>query len=298
MTKRVIVIGKTGQLARALMRESSRFNCQITAYGREDCDLSASVSKIKAFAENLPPCDGIIIAAAYTAVDAAEDDEATAFQVNAAAPEIFAKYCAARATPLVHISTDYVFSGEAVLSIKPNVQAAPINAYGRSKLAGEIAIANSKANAVILRTAWVFDGIAKNFLTTMLRLGAMREQITVVADQIGRPTYAGHLAQACLRALIKLIDTPNFQGGIYHVSGSGAEISWAGFAEAIFAATHESRAHKVIVKPIASDDYPTPAKRPAYSVLNISAFEQEFQMKMPDWKVGLEAALGEWHSLQ
>ena len=294
VSRHVIVIGKTGQLARALAAAEIGLDWHITFYDREACDLSASIAEIGAFAENLPPCDGLIIAAAYTAVDAAEDNEALATQVNARAPEVFAKLCRARSIPMVHISTDYVFSGQDNSPIKPEASTAPINAYGRSKLAGETAIINSGSRAVILRTSWVFDGIGKNFLTTMLRLGDTRESLQVVSDQIGRPTYAGHLAQACLGALNKLMEDINFQGGMYHVSGRGAPISWAEFAQAIFDATQDKRGHKVSVEGILSSGYPTRAKRPAYSVLDIKAFERDFDIKLANWKDGLTAALNQW----
>ena len=294
VSRHVIVIGKTGQLARALAAAESGLDYHITFYDREACDLSASISEIGAFAENLPLCDGLIMAAAYTAVDAAEDNEALAMQVNARAPEVFAKLCRARSIPMVHISTDYVFSGLDNSPIKPDAQTVPINAYGRSKLASETALINSGARAVILRTSWVFDGIGKNFLTTMLRLGDTRENLQVVSDQIGRPTYAGHLAQACLGALNKLMEDIDFQGGMYHVSGSGAPISWAEFAQAIFDATQDKRDHKVSVEAISSSDYPSRAERPAYSILDISAFERDFNMAFPSWKDGLAAALNQW----
>jgi len=296
VTRHIIVIGKTGQLARALTEQAAAFDCTVQSYDREACDLSASAAEIGAFAEKLPQCAGLILAAAYTAVDAAEDNEALALQVNAAAPEVFAKLCRARDIPMVHISTDYVFSGQGKAPIRPDTPTDPINVYGRSKLAGEAAIVNLGARAVVLRTSWVFDGGGQNFLTTMLRLGETRDTLSVVADQIGRPTYAGHLAQACLVALEKLIEDTNFQGGIYHISGSGAPISWAEFAQTIFVATQDTRAHDVKVEATPSSDYPTRARRPAYSVMDISAFERDFEMKLPSWEDGLAAALNKWRA--
>ena len=296
MKRHVVVIGKTGQLARALIDRADSFNCQIEAYDREACDLSASVAEISAFADKLSQCDGIIIAAAYTAVDAAEDDKDEAFQVNGAAPDIFARLCRDRSIPLIHVSTDYVFQGDSKTPITVDAPTDPINVYGLSKLEGETAIMASGARAAILRTSWVYDGRGKNFLTTMLRLGETRHQLSVVADQIGRPTYAGHLADACLIALSALMDKPQLQGGIYHVSGTGPEISWADFATAIFAATKDTRGHVVTVTPIPTLDYPTPAKRPAYSVLDNTSFEQAFNTRLPEWKEGLAAALVEWRS--
>jgi len=295
MTRHIVVIGKTGQLARALSAKAGQLGYEVTSYGREACDLSASEDEIRAFAKTLPQCEAIIMAAAYTAVDAAEDDIDAAFQVNGVAPGVFAELCHARSIPIIHVSTDYVFAGNAKAPLKPDEPTDPINAYGRSKLAGEQAVLKSGARAAILRTSWVFDGTGKNFLTTMLRLAQTRDQLSVVADQIGRPTYAGHLAGACFAALNMFIENERLQCGIYHVSGTGPEISWADFAKAIFSATKDTRAHVVNVTPIPSSDYPTPAKRPAYSVLDTSDFEQSFNMVLPSWHDGLTAALQAWH---
>lgn len=291
MTRHIVVIGKSGQLARALVQQARLFDCQVVSFGREACDLAASKSEIRQFANALPPCDGVIIAAAYTAVDAAEDDLETASQVNGVAPGVFAEICQERSIPIVHVSTDYVFQGNGEAPIQIDMPTHPINAYGRSKLDGEIAVLQNNMRAVILRTSWVFDGTGKNFLTTMLRLGSTRDYLTVVADQIGRPTYAGHLAMACLAAILRLIEDKDHKSGVYHVSGGGDAISWANFAIEIFAETKNERDHTVKIEPIASRDYPTPAKRPAYSVLDIRAFEQDFHMEMPDWKEGLKMAL-------
>jgi len=294
MAATLIVIGKTGQLARALVSQATLFGYDILAFGRDDCDLSASRAKIEEFAQKLPECDGILLAAAYTAVDAAQDDEVTAIQVNAVAPQVFAQLCAARNIPLVHVSTDYVFAGTGNTPLTPDMPTDPINIYGRTKLAGESAIIAAHRRAVILRTSWVFDGTGKNFMTTMLRLGQTRKSLSVVADQIGRPTYAGHLAFACLTALTALINDTKRGSAIYHVSGSGEAISWADFAKAIFAKTSDEREFEVSVTPIPSSEYPTPAKRPNYSVLDIQDFEGAFEMKLPDWQIGLDAAIDEW----
>ena len=296
MTRHIVVIGKTGQLARALSAQAGQLGYEVTSYGRDACDLSASEDEIRAFAKTLPQCEAIIMAAAYTAVDAAEDDIDAAFQVNGVAPGVFAELCHVRSIPIIHVSTDYVFAGNAKAPIKPDEPTDPINVYGRSKLAGEQAVLNSGARAAILRTSWVFDGTGKNFLTTMLRLAQTRDQLSVVADQIGRPTYAGHLAGACFVALNMLAENAHLQGGIYHVSGTGLETTWADFAKAIFSATKDTRAHIVNVTPIPSSDYPTPAKRPAYSVLDTRDFEQSFNIALPSWHDGLSAALQAWHA--
>lgn len=294
MTRHIIVIGKTGQLARALAQRAGAFGFHVTSYDRQACDLSARREHITQFAESLPQCDGLIIAAAYTAVDAAQEDEKTASQVNAVAPSVFAKLCKARNIPLIHVSTDYVFSGQEQIALREDMQAAPINVYGQSKYDGELAILKTGARAVILRSSWVFDGIGNNFMTTMLRLGETRETLSVVADQIGRPTYAGHLAQACLRAMVCLHQDQSLGGGIYHVSGQGEPISWADFAEVIFSKTANMRDHSVTIKPILTHEYPALADRPAYSVLDVSKFEAQFGTALPRWEVGLALAIDEW----
>jgi len=291
MTRHIVVIGKTGQLARALSAQAGQLGYEVTSYGRDACDLSASEDEIRAFAKTLPQCEAIIIAAAYTAVDAAEDDIEAAFQVNGVAPGVFAELCHARSIPIIHVSTDYVFAGNAKAPIKPDEPTDPINAYGRSKLAGEQAVLDSGARAAILRTSWVFDGTGKNFLTTMLRLAQTRDQLSVVADQIGRPTYAGHLASACFAAATGLIENLNQPASVYHVSNKGDAISWADFSRAIFKAAKNHIANDMKVVDIPAAEYPTPAKRPSYSVMDVSKFESEFNYKLPTWQMGLKQAI-------
>ncbi len=296
LMQHIVVIGKTGQLARALVDRAAQHNIRLSSYGRKACNLSGSSETIKAFATTLPDCDGLIIAAAYTAVDAAEDDFETAQQVNGVAPGIFAQECANRAIPLVHISTDYVFPGDGHEPLKPNTPTDAINAYGKSKLAGELAVQASSARHAILRTSWVFDGTGKNFMTTMLRLAQGRDTLSVVADQIGRPTFAGHLADAAITAIKKLINTPAYKGGTYHVSGTGQPVSWAQFADAIFTQAISHIPHTMQVNYIPASEYPTPAKRPSYSVLDTASFERDFSCELPDWQQGLGEAFQDWAS--
>ncbi|MGB0906172.1 MAG: dTDP-4-dehydrorhamnose reductase [Maricaulaceae bacterium] len=288
---RLAVIGKMGQLARAIAARHE--DAQL--YSRQDCDLSGNPNDIYDFVKNIPDCDALIIAAAYTAVDAAETDQDTAFAVNAFAPEAIAKACKVRGIPLVHVSTDYVFQGHGTSPYKTGDALAPQSVYGASKAAGEKYVLAAYDNAAILRTSWVFDGTGKNFFTTMLKLAQTRDALTVVADQIGRPTYAGHLATACIEVARKLTKHPQNSSfrGLYHVSGSGEPISWADFSRAIF-----TRADKTTtVSDIPSTDYPTPAARPPYSVLNISRFEDTLY-PLPHWKDGLEEAYKEWVGAQ
>ncbi len=294
---KLAIIGKTGQLARALARRSVEHGISVECYGRDDCDLGAPPEVITDFISGLMKgheCDGVIIAAAYTAVDAAEDDYETALAVNGAAPAAIAKACAARNMPLVHVSTDYVFNGQADKPYKVDDPIDPINAYGRSKYVGERAVLEAHSRAAVLRTSWVFDGTGKNFMTTMLRLGAARDSLSIVGDQIGRPTYAGHLADACL-ATIKVLSQSEYKqaAGLFHVSGTGTAISWAEFARAIFEQASEHLPHSVAITPIPTSDYPTPAKRPAYSVLDCSRYDSAINT-LPDWTVGLKEAYKEW----
>ena len=281
-----LIIGQTGQLGRALARARP----DAMFLDRAALDLCCDEDAIRAALDAVePPVPGVIIAAAYTRVDDAEDDADTAHIVNARAPGIIARWCAEAGLPVVYPSTDYVFSGTGERPWEPGDTTDPLNAYGRSKLAGERAVAESGARHVILRTSWVYDSDGRNFLTTMLRLGAERDRVQVVSDQIGRPTHADDLARACLSAV------DGNASGIFHVSGSGPFTSWAGFARHAFeAARHDCR-----VDEVPSSHYPTKAERPKNSRLDISAFEQVFGASAPDWRGRVaEAALSRESRLQ
>ena len=288
MGLRIAIIGKTGQLARALRIEGEELGHEIIALDRDALDLSSTPSVIEAAIIGLPSgLDGLILAAAYTNVDGAETNSATAYAVNATAPAVIARTCAQHDIPLIHISTDYVFDGENDAPYMPDDDTDPLGVYGASKLDGELAVLESGARALILRTTWLYDGFGKNFLTTMLRLAKQRDMISVVDDQIGRPTYVGHLAQAILKAVEVFSQEPDIQTGVYHVTNGGEPVSWAGFAKAIFKAPGIDTK----VDNIPSSDYPTPAERPAYSVLDTDSFERSFRHPMPDWQAGLRDAL-------
>jgi len=190
---------------------------------------------------------------------------------------------------LIHFSTDYVFNGKATTPYEITETPNPINFYGFSKREGELNIQASQCKYAILRTSWVFDGTGKNFLTTMLRLAETHTSLNIVSDQLGRPTYAGHLAQAGLSAARSLVTGNQESVGIFHVSNTGPIISWAEFAEAIF----HNKNLAVTVKPIPSSEYPTRATRPAFSALSTKKFETVFDYKLPSWQEGLKAALSE-----
>lgn len=281
----ILVFGKNGQLARALFHECKTQNIAAQFISSHDADLAKDPEQARSIiaAAN---ASIIINASAYTQVDKAETDIDAAMALNSTAPAVMARACKATQKAFIHVSTDYVFPGNAETPYKVNHTVDPINTYGHSKADGEMNIAAIGGQSTIIRTSWVYDNHGKNFLTTMLRLAAERDELTIVHDQIGRPTYAAHLAQAALK-IATSYDDGHSPSDMYHVTNSGAPISWADFARAIFAGAN-IHCH---VKNITSEDYPTPAKRPSYSVLDISKFETEFG-DLPTWQDGLELAFG------
>jgi len=288
MSLRLAIIGKSGQLARALIQQGESHGHQIIALGRDALDLTSPAHQIEAAISSLPSgLDGLILAAAYTDVDGAETNSAAAYMINATAPAVIARACIKHDLPLIHISSDYVFDGDASQPYEPDDDTDPLSVYGASKLDGELAVIESGARALILRTAWVYDHVGKNFMTKMLELAQTRDQIQVVDDQIGRPTFAGHLADAVLKAAEGFTQDPDMETAIHHITNGGEDVSWAGFARAIFKNTGQA----ILVDSIPSSDYPTPATRPAYSVLDTDSFERTFRYPMPDWQAGLRAAV-------
>ena len=223
----------------------------------------------------------MINAAAWTAVDAAEAHEAEATAINGAAPGAMAAECAALGIPFVTVSTDYVFDGSGSAPWRPGDAPAPLGAYGRSKLAGELAVAAARGRWAVLRTSWVVSAHGSNFVKTMLRLGRERDALGVVADQIGAPTPARAIAAACVKMAETLLSEPE-KTGIYHFSGA-PDTSWADFAREIFA----QAAIACTVTGIPSSGYPTRAARPLNSRLDCSATETNFAISRPDWRAGL-----------
>ena len=282
----LLVIGKTGQVARALAAVAPG----AVFLGRDELDL-ANPTSVSAVLEGYSP-SAIINAAAYTQVDKAEAEEALALAVNAGSVSEIARFCAARDIPFVHYSTDYVFNGSGVTPWKETDATGPLGAYGRTKLAGEQAIAEAGGKYLILRTSWVYDAEGKNFFNTMLRLGAERETLSVVADQFGAPSYAPHLAAYSLRLLAAAREKMEFPSGIYHFCNSGVT-SWHGFAEAIFAQAKAAGLPLKVreVKPIPAADYPTPAQRPANSRMDMSKLAERFAIALPAWEKGLEECM-------
>jgi dTDP-4-dehydrorhamnose reductase len=270
----IVVFGKTGQVATEL-----RALAPVMALGREAVDLSDPAACAEAIHAHAPTA--VINAAAYTAVDRAESDEALATVINADAPGAMARACADRGIPFIHISTDYVFAGDGLQPWRPDDPVAPLGAYGRSKLAGEQAVRAAGGVHAILRTSWVFSAHGQNFLKTMLRLGADRDRLTIVADQIGGPTPARAIAAACLKIADQLSVDPS-KSGTYHFAGA-PDTSWADFARAIFGQAGLACA----VADIPSSEYPTPARRPLNSRLDCSRTEAVFGISRPDWRIDM-----------
>lgn len=274
----LLVFGSTGQLALALRRLAP----DALYLGRDQADLSDPAACATAIHAHAPTA--VINAAAWTAVDKAEAEEAAATVVNGAAPTAMAQACAARDIPFVHVSTDYVFDGAGDAPFTPDHPTAPLGAYGRSKLVGEQGVRAAGGPHVILRTSWVFSADGSNFLNTMLRLGASRDTLTVVADQIGGPTPAMALAQACLVIATHLTADPA-KTGTYHFAGA-PDVSWASFAREIMAQAGLS----CTITDIPTSAYPTPAHRPANSRLDCATLSI-FGLARPDWRAGVTNAL-------
>ncbi|WP_187969887.1 dTDP-4-dehydrorhamnose reductase [Aquibium microcysteis] len=274
---KLLVFGRTGQVARELAGRCPP-GMKATFLGREQADLSVPEGCAAAVRAARP--DAVVNAAAWTAVDAAEADEALATLVNGTAPGAMARACAELGIPLLHLSTDYVFDGSGTRPFGPDDQTNPLNAYGRSKLAGEDAIRASGARHLVLRTSWVVSAHGTNFVRTMLRLGRERETVKVVADQIGGPTPAAAIAEALLSAARDM--AAGAEGGTHHFAGA-PDTSWAGFARAIMAAAGLS----CRVEDIPTSAYPTAARRPLNSRLDCARFEKDFGVAQPDWRKSL-----------
>lgn len=286
MTLRVLVIGRTGQVATELARLHGG-DVHIDAVGRERVDLAEPAAAADFVRD--ATADVVVNAAAYTAVDKAEEEEALAMRVNAEAPGAMAAAAAARGLPFLHVSTDYVFDGAGDRPWREDDPTDPLGAYGRTKLAGERAVAAAGGRHAILRTAWVFAGHGGNFVRTMLRVGAERDRLTVVDDQTGGPTAAVDIA-----ATLLVIATAFAEGrgvsGVFHYCGQPA-VTWRGFAEAIFAAADLPRTPEIA--PILTEDWPTPAARPKNSVLDCKRILEAYGVSQPDWRKSLARALTE-----
>lgn len=299
---KLLLLGGNGQVGHELLRALAPLG-QVVATTRsgmlEDgtpCELADfdQPHTLTALVERTAP-DVVVNAAAWTAVDKAESEPAAAARANAQAPGVLARACAARDALLVHYSTDYVFPGDGTRPYREDDPTAPLGVYGATKLAGEDAVRACGARHMIFRTAWVYGARGSNFLRTMLRAGAQRDQLGVVADQIGTPTPAWLIADATAAA----IGHARSQSGTWHLTASGVT-SWHGFAEAIFAQALArgllERAPQVAA--IATADYPTPARRPAYSCLDNARFQHDFGFALPPWEEGLQVVMEQLASQQ
>ena len=277
----LLVFGRRGQVA----RELARLAPDAVFVGRDETDLSNPAACARLI-EGLRP-SAVLNAAAYTAVDRAEAEPRLAHAVNADAPAQMAAAACRLGIPFVHVSTDYVFDGSGDAPSAEDDPTAPLNIYGRSKLAGEKAVAAQGGRWVILRTSWVFSAQGSNFVKTMLRLGTERKSLDIVADQIGGPTPARGIAAAMLDIAAQM-EGKDLKNGIYHYAGA-PDCSWADFAREIFAqAGLDCR-----VRDIATSDYPTPARRPANSRLDCSRIGRVFGIDRPDWREGLGEVLNQ-----
>jgi dTDP-4-dehydrorhamnose reductase len=288
---RIVVTGREGQVVQSLLERAKLVGAGggavILPVGRPELDLSVAETIAPAIRAARP--DVIINAAAYTAVDKAESEPALAAAINGAAAGVVAETAASLGVPVVHVSTDYVFSGDLDRPYVEDDPVGPLGVYGDSKLAGERAVTAATANHAILRTAWVYSPFGKNFLKTMLTLGETRDTLNVVADQHGAPTSALDLADALLVVARNLVARPSDEGlrGVFHASGTGYT-TWAGFASAIFDAAARHGRKPVTVNPIPASAYPTPARRPTNSRLNCDKLATVHGARLPEWRTSTE----------
>jgi dTDP-4-dehydrorhamnose reductase len=293
----VLVFGGNGQLGQELLRALAPLG-EVVATTRSGQLADGSPCEVADF--NAPDALAAVLdriqptlvvnAAAYTAVDRAEGERDAAWRANAEAPGVIARWCAAAGVPLVHYSTDYVFDGQGSRPYREDDATAPLGVYGESKLAGEDAVRAAGGRHMIFRTAWVYASHSANFLRTMLRVGAERDVLRVVADQVGTPTPAALIADVTAQAL----QHPGALSGTWHLTAAG-ETSWHGFAEAIFAEAVAAGklARAPTVEAITTAEYPTPAKRPAYSHLDVARIQSDFGVVLPSWQDGLKRVIAQ-----
>jgi dTDP-4-dehydrorhamnose reductase len=290
--KTILVTGANGQLGSELKAISSSYpSYNFLFVGKYDLPIDDYIAVENFFQNNT--IDICINCAAYTAVDKAESEPDKAFAINAHGASNLATQCQYYKAQLIHISTDYVFNGTATQPIKEDEPTDPIGVYGQSKLKGEDLVLQVNPTAIIIRTSWVYSSFGNNFVKTMLRLMNEKESINVVNDQIGKPTYARDLAEAIMKLVEKYSTLPagrqvlNIKSSIFNYSNAGATISWYNFALAI----NKKIKSKCLVNAIPTSAYPTPAKRPAYSVLDTTKIENELGITIANWEDGLDRCL-------
>lgn len=288
---KILVFGANGQVGREFRTLELDPSYQMTFFGRNDLDLTNGDRILKVLVTNSP--DVIINCAAYTAVDKAEANSKDAFSINARAVELLAKGCADNDIVLIHLSTDYVFDGSGDIPFRESDQVAPVSVYGKTKLAGEIAVRSQLDRHIILRTSWVFGEFGNNFVKTMLRIGASKKELEIVSDQWGSPTSAKGIAECCIQICTKInLNKENINWGTYHFSGS-PYISWYGFADAIFTTALElgliNKKPKLVA--VNSSAFATAAVRPANSRLDCGKLYSQFNIRPDDWVKKLSVVL-------
>ncbi|QXC52247.1 dTDP-4-dehydrorhamnose reductase (plasmid) [Agrobacterium salinitolerans] len=285
---RLAVTGKNGQVVSALQALASD-ELEIVALGRPELDLAQPETVLKTLREVKP--DVVVSAAAYTAVDKAESEQDIAFAVNRDGARAVAQAASDIGIPVIHLSTDYVFDGTKDTAYVESDPTGPTSVYGHSKLEGERAVSEATDNYVVLRTAWVYSEYGNNFVKTMLRLSENRDEINVVADQFGCPTSANDIAAAVVTVARMLAeDSSTRLRGVFHLSGTG-ETNWANFAKQIFALSAENGGKSIVVNDITTEQYPTPARRPANSRLDCSKLEAVYGIKLPSWQTSTRAVV-------
>jgi dTDP-4-dehydrorhamnose reductase len=286
---KLLVLGAGGQVGRELRRLAWSEDYQVAAFDRAGVDITRKEAVSGALGRERP--DIVINAAAYTAVDRAETEPDAAWAGNCTGPSHLAAGCHAAGIPLIHISTDYVFDGSKQAPYREDDPVNPLGIYGRSKEAGDRAVREALPEHVILRTAWVYGAHGHNFVKTMLRVAAERPVLRVVADQIGSPTSAADIA-AAIAAIVRRVMAGDRHWGTYHFAGGGA-VTWHGFAEAIFELAAPWRGAPPKVEAITTAEYPTPARRPANSVLHCRHIGEAFGIVPRPWREALAEVIGE-----
>ncbi|MBE2992985.1 dTDP-4-dehydrorhamnose reductase [Sphingomonas sp. CFBP 13603] len=293
-TKVVLVTGAGGQLGTELQRCAWPEGWTVVAVDVAELDLTDTIAirARVAAGHDGQPFAAVVNGAAYTAVDKAETDIVTAWAVNAMAPAAFGEACAQAGIPLIQVSTDYVFAGDKTGAWDVGDPVGPLGVYGASKLGGELAVQTSGTRHAIVRTAWVVSAHGSNFIKTMLRVGETRDSLSVVADQRGSPTSAADLAQALATIAVRLVEDANAPTGVFHFSNAG-DISWADFATEIFRQSAARGGPSANVVPIPSSDYPTPAARPANSLLSHAAIQTAYGIAPRPWQAAISDILDE-----
>jgi dTDP-4-dehydrorhamnose reductase len=286
---KILISGQHGQVSQALQKSLADMG-ELVVLGRDQLDLNDPLAVIDRVQDVQP--DLIINAAAYTAVDQAENDATAAFQINAMSAGVFAQQAEELGIPLIHYSTDYVFDGSKQSPYTEEDEAHPLGVYGASKWTGEQAISAIGGQYLILRTSWVYSTVGRNFLLTMQRLLQERDELNIVSDQIGAPTWAGTIAQSTRQLIERWRDGQPGAWGTYHLTASG-ETSWFGFAQAIGQELIKNGKQCATLNAIPSSAYPTPAERPLNSRLDCSRLQREWGVQQPDWHAALLECLGE-----